>query len=101
MERRIDFNHDSASATLTLWEGSRFATLNNLESTDRMKGHATALLDDIVRFADASGLTVYLQSMAYGEEPRIPDLQLVSLYERFGFVAQDDFTTPFMTRNPQ
>lgn len=89
MTRVIEFTHLSASLKLTIWDLEN-ASLSDVHSTDRGKGHATTLLYKLTSFVDESGLTIFTAAEAYGTEPRLSNTQLKVFYQKFGFVVVND-----------
>ena len=73
------------------------AKLSNLFVQQRGKGHGSALLAEITRYADERGLTLWLEVQRYGA-PRdgLDNSQLVRLYEKHGFNIIDDGSKPIM-----
>jgi GNAT superfamily N-acetyltransferase len=99
--RVLQFKHESATLTFTDWKDGT-ASISDVFSAEKRKGHATNLLNEITSFADKKGLILLTAAEAYGEEPRMSTNQLVTFYERFGFVAiGDDPEYMFMERLPR
>lgn len=98
----ISFTHESASADLILW-GDGSASLIDVYSTDRGKGHVTKVLGKVKSYADENRINLILIAESHGDEPRPTTLQLKALYEKFDFVAVDEDATAFiqMKRNCQ
>lgn len=97
----LKFNYESAKCVLTIWDETK-ATLIDVCSTDRKKGHATELLKMLTAFADKRGLKLITAAEAYGNEPGLSTDQLVMFYTKFGFVALgDDPEYMYMERQPK
>ncbi len=58
----------------------------NLKSADRGKGHASALMDYVTKYADEMGFTLTLNAYASGGEDGLNQKQLMDFYKRKGFV---------------
>jgi hypothetical protein len=101
MSTVLYFNSSSATLTMTIWDDEETACISDLESTEKRKGHGTAVMRSATRFADDSNLTLTLQVESSNCENGLSDTQLISFYEKFGFVVKDEDTTPFMMREPQ
>ena len=102
-ESLLHFSHKSARARLTIW-GAYDATLSNVFSTDRGRGHATRLLEKVMNYADRNELTVVLLVQAYHyADGRSPDnAGLANWYKKFGFVdCNDDSVLRRMIREPR
>lgn len=100
--RVIEFNHLSASLKLTIWDAKN-ASLSDVYSAEKGKGHATKLLGKVMNFVDESGVTIFTAAEAYGSEPRLSNAQLKAFYEKFGFVVvnEDDPNWIEMERKPK
>jgi GNAT superfamily N-acetyltransferase len=95
------FKLESASLTLH-FEDDGTAKLTNLISQQQGQGHATALMIEVMAFADANRIPVWLEVQRYGN-PRegLDNNALIRFYERFGFELTSDLSRPrIMTREP-
>ena len=100
MTRVLQFKHETATLNLTNWEDGT-ASVSDVYTVERRKGHATKLLTKVVEFADRRGLILKTAAEAYGVEPRMTTDQLVSFYSKFGFVLlSDDPDYRYMERKP-
>jgi len=88
MTETLTFTYESASLTLTVWDGTR-ASLSDVYTVDRRKGHATELLGIVTRYADEHGLNIFTAAEAFGENG-LTNTQLQAFYEKFGFVVQNN-----------
>lgn len=81
----LTFKSDSASAQLVMIS-SEYAKILAVRSEDRGRGHANALMQKIVEYADDNNLTLTLTVRAYGG-PRgiLSNKELESFYGKFGF----------------
>ena len=94
----IHLKHESATIRLTDWQDAT-ATLTNLYSKEKGKGHATALLEKVTRYIDEQGYCiVYLEARKYGPEntKALNDEQLIELYTKFGFTVVPDCEDPIL-----
>ena len=80
------FANGSATAQLTLW-GDGTATLSDLFSRDRRKGHATRLLLEICEYADKFGLSVLLEVANAEDIFALSQPALTKWYQTFGFIV--------------
>lgn len=83
----IWFHAENARLKISLLP-NREAMLSDLYSREPRKGHATAVMKKAVEFADERGVTLYLQAKRYGYSRGLDNKQLVSFYEKFGFVKE-------------
>lgn len=88
MANVIQFAHESASAIVIDWEDGR-ASLAEVFSAEKRKGHATGLINKVIAYADENRLTLILAAQAHGDD-RMTNIQLQAFYEKFGFVATTD-----------
>lgn len=93
MIKQVTLKCESASLHLSIWNNER-ASIRDLYSEIRRKGHATKLLRRIVLLADVLGLTLILEADAYGLGERLDNSELERFYEKFGFVIVDDGQKP-------
>lgn len=101
MAKTIKFKHISATCILVVW-GDGKASLGDVYSADKGKGHATQMLNEVIRYADEKKLTIVSAAEPYGEEPRLNLPQLIRFYEKFGFVFMDNNPiSPYMERAPK
>ena len=94
---RIRMNESEAS--LTVWDETR-ASLHDVYSTYRNQGWSTKVLERIMQIADDQRLTVFAVADPYGPSPRMELEDLISYYERFGFV-RDPRQLGALTRLPK
>lgn len=95
--------YKSKSATAQVLDfGNGTASLSGIQSTERGKGHATDVLNDVLRWADERGIAMKLVAHAIGDDG-LPQAELVKFYEKFGFVLDGDEVTDFavMRRKPK
>lgn len=83
MQQYLTFKNKSASLRLHHWGDGR-ATLSNLHSKRKGKGHAKSLMKNVIKVFDATKLTVILEAKAYGKGG-MTTAQLMKFYEKFGF----------------
>lgn len=98
----VQFKQLSASAHLTVDFELKESRLANVFSEERQQGHATALMQSVIEYADDNELTVYLTARRYGH-PIGPDNDvLVDLYKKFGFEIAAEYPggAVGMTRTP-
>jgi GNAT superfamily N-acetyltransferase len=84
----IDFAYRSASLTFTVWDGTH-ASMSNVYSVERGKGHATKLIGIVTKYADDNGLNIFTAAQSFGEGG-LTTGQLRIFYEKFGFIVQND-----------
>ena len=92
------FAEGSATARLTLW-GDGTATVSDLYSRDRRKGHATRLVAEICDNADQSGLSLLLEVANSEDMFALSQPALIKWYETFGFKIVSKYPV-FMQRKP-
>lgn len=97
--RIISFRFKSSSATvIVLPDGT--GRLTNVYSEDRGHGHATALMQEIAKFADKEGVELRLVPKRYGyadkKSPSNP--QLIEFYKKHGFELVTELPEPTMVR---
>lgn len=91
----FDFNHKSATCMIIDWlDGT--ATLSDVYAVDRRKGHATELLNTVMRWADERGLVLKTAAAAHGEGDRMSTLQLVEFYSKFGFARTENIEDDYI-----
>ena len=96
----LTLTHKSASCTVALW-GDGTASISNVYSEQKRKGHARELMNKVMAYADKEHLLLKTAAEPYGEEPRIPIEKLTEFYVSFGFtVLGDDPEYVFMEREP-
>lgn len=95
------FKLQSAQVTLHFEEGDT-ARLTGLFSKEPGRGHASALMTEVMNYADKHELSLYLEVQRFGDPHwGLDNLQLISFYERFGFdLVNDDRRPRWMTREP-
>jgi hypothetical protein len=76
--------HKSASITLRPLPNNA-VWVSNLYSEERMQGHATELMQQLVDKADEQGITLQLDARAYGHPFGMSTGALMIFYESFGF----------------
>lgn len=82
----VHFSYERATCRLTVWNKKQ-ATLSNLYSVKRGRGHAKSVLQLVIDYADANGLTLLLEVRRFGGDHLCPDNSgLKALYSKFGFV---------------
>ena len=80
----LTFRHGSASAVLVAYKvGPSLVT--TLYSNDPGKGHANAVMQEIVDYADEHGLSLALSARQFNNERGLNNSQLILFYEKFGF----------------
>lgn len=84
--RIIPFVHERATAKLVMWDRKN-ATVCNVFSINRGSGHATALMEKIVSYADEKGIDLVLEAKPFGYSDNIsPSASgLRKWYSKFGF----------------
>ena len=101
MSEIVNFKHESATCILVLWDDGT-VSLSSVHSTDRQKGHATELLNNVMRWVDDRGVLLKTAAEAFGDGPKMSTTQLVEFYKKFGFVPFDDGTNYiYMERPPK
>jgi len=97
----IDFEYKSATCQIIDWEDGS-ASLANVYCTARRQGHATELLNKVMRWIDDRGLLLKTAAEAYGPEPKMPNPRLVEFYMKFGLVPLEDISDcVYMERKPK
>jgi GNAT superfamily N-acetyltransferase len=100
MTEIVDFEHESASCKVVLWEDGT-ASLSDVYAKTRRQGHATELLNTVMRWVDDRGLILKTVAQAHGTDPKLSSTQLVEFYKKFGFVPLTDATDfIYMERQP-
>lgn len=92
----VRFSHESSTAKLTVWDEER-ATVSNVFSVKPRRGHASGLMQEIVSYADISGLTLLLEVQQYGNARGLSNAGLKRFYGKFGF---EDCGRNVMQRRP-
>lgn len=80
----LTFRHGSASALLLIYEFGP-CLVTTLYSNDPGKGHAKAVMQEIVDYADERGLSLALSARQFNNERGLNNDQLILFYEKFGF----------------
>ena len=93
---KTTFKLESAQATLKYDpDEDNVALLDGLHSRIRGQGHASALLQTIIDFADKRGLYLWLKVQRYSDpHGGLDNSQLIRLYEKFGFDILNDQDKP-------
>lgn len=101
----IVFKYKSATCELILWDGEDTgkASLSEVHSAVKGQGHATQMLNEVIRYADDHSLTIVSAAEPYGYEPGSLNLRLLmNFYKKFGFVfTSDEPDNTFMERTPK
>jgi hypothetical protein len=84
----LDFSYQGASASLEVWDDGKTATLATIQSTFRKRGAGRKILGLVLQYADALDLTLVLQVVPFGDEPRMSATELKALYMSVGFLSQ-------------
>lgn len=80
----LTFRHGSASALLLIYDvGPSLVT--SLYSNDPGKGHAKAVMQQIVDYADERGLELTLSARQFNNERGLKNPELIEFYRKFGF----------------
>lgn len=98
----LKFRNSYASLDLSIHkEGS--AAIANFYSRKRRQGYGSALLREVISFADQNNLKLLLEARPYGPGKHDGNERLVKLYERFGFKVwkQGGKPTQLMIRKKQ
>lgn len=95
---RKEFEHETATAAVR-HHGGGLASLVNMFSRTRRKGHATALMQKVVDYADEQHLTLMLVAQRHSITTGLNDEQLVEFYKKFGFRVRDN-TLPVVMERP-
>lgn len=86
MPRTIVFRHESAKLLLDIHPDND-AVAYGLRSRQLNQGHALAVGQKVLDYADERHLNLWLEAFPYGTDPREPGFRdLVALYSRYGFV---------------
>lgn len=86
MTDTIKFKHETAQVQLIVWENGD-ATVSALYSKERKQGHATALMQQVVEYADERNMRLILDAQQFGHPIGPDNSYLVAFYERFGFMV--------------
>jgi hypothetical protein len=84
----VDFTYQGASASLEVWDDGKTATLATIHSKFRKRGAGRKVLALVLQYADALDLTLLLEVVPFGDEPRMSAPELKALYMSVGFVSQ-------------
>lgn len=105
--RVAGFGHESASVLLTVWDDEH-ATVSDLSSKVRNKGHASGVLHKVINLADDLGLVLLVEVEAYENGivatpvEGLSNTQLVGFYGKFGFMVVNEGEFPvLMERAPR
>jgi GNAT superfamily N-acetyltransferase len=95
-DKKITVHMHSAQAVLHP-QADRTVKISNLYAQQRARGHASALLSEIVGIADEEHILLWLEVQRYGA-PRdgLDNNQLMEFYRKFGFVKVEDGRKPVM-----
>jgi GNAT superfamily N-acetyltransferase len=95
------FRRYSASLSLR-YDDDGTAKLSNLYSELRGQGHASALMEVVMKHADDEGISLWLEVQRFGAtRDGLDNETLIAFYERFGFdLVEDDRRPRWMTREP-
>lgn len=85
----INFSHGGASCKLVPWDQDVYI-LMSLWSKFRGEGHASALMAEVINWADEHRATIFLGVQRYGP-PRegMNNAELIQFYSRYGFVIDE------------
>lgn len=86
---RVPFQYASATGFVSLVE-TNTGLVNSIYSRQRHLGHGTGLMEQIIFWADAEGVTLHLTAQAYGNGMLLDNPGLVEFYRRFGFERRGD-----------
>jgi predicted GNAT superfamily acetyltransferase len=80
------FTYQGARAQLAIWDECN-ATLSNVFSVNRGRGHANRLMENVCKYAEKHELTLLLEVQQFGYADRdSPDNSgLKTWYRKFGF----------------
>lgn len=97
----LTFRHAGASARLVPLDKFNYA-VSNVWSKTRHQGHASAVMHEIIQYADDHELTLRLVVQAYGrpDKTSLDNFGLVIFYQKFGFVRDGKGWPICMTRLP-
>lgn len=84
----VDFTYQGASASLEVWDDGETATLATIHSKFRKRGAGRKVLALVLQYADALDLTLLLEVVPFGDEPRMSATELKALYMSAGFLNQ-------------
>jgi len=99
--KTIGMQYESASVRLVMLP-NKSATISNLYSRERGKGHAGKLMQMVIDWADVNGLNLQLAVGRYGHPIGPNNDVLTRFYEKFGFTIlrpANKEHKAFMTRN--
>lgn len=83
------FKHEGARCDVkTIAPG--ILVLSGLYSHHRQQGHARALMEKVVAFADENRLNIKLRVREFGPPDVMTDIQLFEFYTKFGFKMDVD-----------
>lgn len=80
---------DLVSTEMTKWDGN--IMLNLIASVTKNQGHASKVMQEIIKLADAHGATIEMEVVPVGNNKKaIPSTkQLTAWYKKFGFVEHE------------
>lgn len=80
------FKHEGASAKLSFWATGEPWVLKDLWSDTPGEGHAKAVMEQIIEYADKENIAIQLIAQQYGPIRHGMDTKdLVIFYQKFGF----------------
>lgn len=91
------YRYKSASLSLTEINPTTYR-LHNLRSAVLAHGHASALLQIVIDWADEQGVDIQLVVQGYGRHGILNNKQLVAFYEKYGFEKCNTVTPAHMSR---
>ncbi|QDH47949.1 acetyltransferase [Arthrobacter phage Xenomorph] len=83
--KTIVIKHESASLQLHDF-GNGMASISHVFAKERRKGHASALMEKLVEYADDHNLVLNLEVRRYGHPIGPGNLELEAFYRKFGFI---------------
>lgn len=95
------FQHKGATARVAIYE-NHTAHISGVYSRYRGKGEATTLMQGICEYLDINGYPAQLEVSSYGSMlGSLDNEQLITFYQKFGFVmVTDDASPTLMRRSP-
>lgn len=86
------FKNEGCSAYISINKERRVAILSNVLSTRLRQGYANQLLQEIIEYADFHNyeLVLHAQRFHYRNTNGLNNQQLVSFYQKFGFVIDPE-----------
>lgn len=95
------YHFKSAYVVLVRWDDGR-STLAGLQADERNKGHASGLMEELIKVFDEEQLTVLLDAKPFGRrKDGLTTQQLAKFYEKYGFVVVDNVQWVLMERVPR